>query len=269
MSLDIIVGIKWVPNTTSVNIDEKTGTLIRTGVPSIINPHDMDALELALKMKDRYGGTVTVITMAPPHAKMGLEHAIGMGADKAILISDRVFAGADTLATSYTLAKTIEKIGRYDLIIMGQETIDSSTAHIGAQLASWLNIPYVYYVIEAEYLRSSHKLKVKRLMEDAYEIYEVNLPALISTAMHSQHPRRISLKNKLRTKLENPIEWWSNEVLKLNPNCVGLKGSPTIVKKIEFMPKVERKREICPERDPVKAAEWLIRKLMGEGLLKL
>ncbi len=269
MGLDIIVGIKWVPNTTSVNIDEKTGTLIRTGVPSIINPHDMDALELALKMKDRYGGTVTVITMAPPHAKMGLEHAIGMGADKAILISDKVFAGADTLATSYTLAKTIEKIGRYDLIVMGQETIDSSTAHIGAQLASWLNIPYVYYVIEAEYLRSSHKLKVKRLMEDAYEIYEVNLPALISAAMHSQHPRRVSLKNKLRTKLENPIEWWSNGVLKLNPNCIGLKGSPTIVKKIEFMPKVERKREICPEKDPVKAAEWLVRKLMDEGLLKL
>ncbi len=102
MGLDIVVGIKWVPNTTSVNIDEKTGTLIRAGVPSIINPHDMNALELAFQLKDRYGGTVTVISMAPPQAILGLEHAVGMGADRAVLISDRAFAGADTLATSYT-----------------------------------------------------------------------------------------------------------------------------------------------------------------------
>lgn len=269
MGLDIVVGIKWVPNTTSVNIDEKTGTLIRAGVPSIINPHDMNALELAFQLKDRYGGTVTVISMAPPQAILGLEHAVGMGADRAVLVSDRTFAGADTLATSYTLAKTIERLGKVDLIIMGQETIDSSTAHIGAQVASWLNLPYVYYVTEAEYIEKEDKLRVKRMLEDALEIYEVRLPALISAAMHSNNPRRIRLKYKLRTKLENPIDVWSNKVLGLNPNCIGLKGSPTIVKKIEFMPKVPRKKEVCPEKDPKRAAEWLVEKLIEEGLLEV
>lgn len=268
MPLNIIVGIKWVPNTTSVNIDEKTGTLIRAGVPSIINPHDMNALELALRLKDRYGGKVSVITMAPPAAKTGLEHAIGMGCDKGVLISDRVFAGADTLATSYTLAKAVERLGSFDLIIMGHETIDSSTAHIGAQLASWLNIPYIYYVVEAEYDKMAKTLKVKRMLEDAYEIYEMRLPALISTAMHSNNPRRIRLAYKLRAKLENPIDVWSNKVLGLSPKCIGLKGSPTVVKKIEFMPKIPRKKEVCKEKDPNPAAEWLIKRLTEERLLK-
>ena len=269
MGLNMAVGIKWVPNTTSVNIDEKTGTLIRAGVPSIINPHDMNALEMAFWLKDRYGGSVTVISMAPPQAKLGLEHAIGMGADRAILVSDRMFAGADTLATSYTLAKTIEKLGDIDLIIMGQETIDSSTAHIGAQLASWLNLPYVYYVTEVEYVEEERKLRVKRMLEDAFEVYDVRLPALISTAMHSNNPRRIRLKHKLRAKLENPIDVWSNKVLGLDPNCIGLRGSPTIVKKIEFMPKVPRKKEICQEKDPKRAAEWLVERLIEEGLLEV
>jgi electron transfer flavoprotein beta subunit len=268
MPLNIVVGIKWVPNTTSVNIDEKTGTLIRAGVPSIINPHDMDALELALRLKDRYGGKVNVITMAPPAAKTGLEHAIGMGCDKGVLISDRVFAGADTLATSYTLAKAVERLGEFDLIIMGHETIDSSTAHIGAQLASWLDIPYLYYVVEAEYEEKTKTLRAKRMLEDAYEIYEIKLPALISTAMHSNNPRRIRLAYKLRSKLENPIDVWSNRVLGLDPTCIGLKGSPTVVKKIEFMPKIPRKKEVCKEKDPKSAAEWLVKKLVEEGLLK-
>jgi electron transfer flavoprotein beta subunit len=267
--VDIIVCIKWVPNTTSVNVDEKTGTLIRAGVPSVINPHDMNALELALKMKDRYGGVIKVITMAPPSARLGLEHAIGMGADKGILITDRVFAGADTLATSYTLAKAIEKIGKFDLIVVGQETIDSSTAHIGAQLASWLKLPYIYYVTEVELLKDSRSLRVKRLLEDAYEVYEVKLPALISVAMHTNYPRRIRLHYKLRAKLENLIDSWDNKVLKLNPNCIGLKGSPTVVSKIEFMPKVHRKKEICKERDPKKAAKWLVERLIEEKLLKI
>lgn len=269
MSLDIIVGIKWVPNTTSVNIDEKTGTLIREGVPSIVNPHDLGALEAALQIKNRYGGTVTVISMAPPHAILGLEHALGMGADKAILISDRVFAGADTLATSYTLAKAIEKIGKYDLIIMGHETIDSSTAHIGAQVASWLHIPYVYYVVDVEYLEDKNVLKVKRMLENAYEVYELSLPGLISIAMHTYEPRRVTLNNKLRAKLERQIEVWSNEVLKLDTNCIGLRGSPTVVSKIEFMPKVPRKKEVFRGDDVRAAAKWLVSKLIEDGVLNL
>ncbi len=263
--LKVVVGIKWVPNTTSVNIDPNTGTLIREGIPSVVNPHDLEAVEMALRLKDEYGGKVTVITMSPPSAIAGLEHVLGMGADEAILVSDRAFAGADTLATSYVLAKVIDRLD-YDLIIFGQETIDSSTAHIGAQVASWLDLPYVYYVTHAE-LRGG-KLVVRRSLEDAHETYELDLPALISVAMHSLNPRRVRVSNKLRVKLENPIKTWSNEVLGLDPECIGLRGSPTALSKIEMVPKVPRKNEVF-RGEAREAAKWLLEKLKEEGLLEL
>jgi len=269
MSLNMIVGVKWVPNTTSVNIDPKTGTLVREGIPGIVNPHDLAAVEFALRLRDRYGGIVTAISMSPPSAIAGLEHLIGMGVDKAILFSDRAFAGADTLATSYVLAKGIEKIGDYDLIIMGHETIDSSTAHIGAQVASWLGIPYIYYVIEAEYFEEEKKIRVKRILEDAYEIYDIKLPALISVAMHTFDPRRIQLSNKLRAKSEKVIDVWNNKVLGLDLNCIGLRGSPTALVDLEYVPKVPRKKEKFKGKDLDEAAEWLIKKLIEDEVLKL
>lgn len=259
----IIVGIKWVPNTTSVNIDPKTGTLVREGIPSVVNPHDLEAIEMALRLRDEYGGKVTVITMSPPSAKAGLEHTLGMGVDEAVLISDRVFAGADTLATSYVLAKAIEKLG-YDLIVFGQETIDSSTAHVGAQVASWLSIPYLYYVREAKL--EDGKLVVKRSLENSHEVYELQLPALISVAMHTLHPRRVKVSHKLRAKLENPVKVWSNDVMRLDSECIGLKGSPTALSKIEMVPKVPRKNEVF-KGDPREAARWLVSRLREEGLI--
>lgn len=267
MPLDIIVGIKWVPNTTAVNIDPKTGTLLREGIPSIVNPHDLTAVEMALKLKDKYGGLVTAISMAPPSAISGLEHVIGMGVDKAILASDRVFAGADTLATSYVLSKVIEKIGEYDLVIMGHETIDSSTAHIGAQVASWLKLPYIYYAVDIRYNENEKNIIVKRILEDAYEIYKMKLPAVVSIAMHTFEPRRIKVSNKLRAKLERTIEIWSSKDLDIDINCVGLKGSPTVVSAIDFVSKVPRKNIIFNGRDPGEAAKWLIEKLLEEDLL--
>ncbi len=265
LTLNIIVCLKWVPNTQAVRIDPKTKTLVREGVPSIINPHDLDALELALKLKDEYGGAVTVVSMAPPSALLGLEHAIGMGVDKAYLISDRAFAGADTLATSYTLYKAIERIGCFDLIMTGQETIDSSTAHIAAQLACWLNLPYIYYVVKAEY-RGDGVLRVWRRLENYIEVYDVKLPAVVSVAMKSNPPRRVSLVNKIRAKTEKPIEVWSNKELKLDENCIGLKGSPTRVVKIEVMPEVPRKKQVF-RGNAREAAEWLVKKLVEEGVI--
>ena len=269
MPLDIIVGVKWVPNTTAVNIDQKTGTLIREGIPSVVNPHDLTAVEMALRLKDRYGGTVTAISMAPPSAISGLEHVIGMGVDKAILASDRVFAGADTLATSYVLSKVIEKIGNYDLIIMGHETIDSSTAHIGAQVASWLKLPYIYYATEIQYNENERNIIVKRILENAFETYLVKLPAVVSIAMHTFEPRRIKVSNKLRAKQDRVIEIWTSKDLDIDVNCVGLKGSPTVVSAIDFIPKVPRKNIIFKEKDPKKAAKWLIERLREEGLLPI
>ncbi|MCE4623293.1 MAG: electron transfer flavoprotein subunit beta/FixA family protein [Caldisphaeraceae archaeon] len=262
----IVVGMKWVPGTTSVRIDPKTGTLIREGVPSIVNPHDMPAVELSLRLKDKYKGEVIAISMAPPPALKGLEYLIGMGVDRGILVSDRAFAGADTLATSYVIAKTIEKInreiGKVDLVIFGQETIDSSTAHIGAQTASWLNWPYIYYVHDAKFVDS--KFVVERVLEDAVEEWEVELPAIIATHMKALKPRPVRLINKIRYKVEKPIMTWTNAELKLDPRCIGLKGSPTIVSKTVNVPEVPRKKIVYTPKSGEDAAKWIIETLMKD-----
>ena len=262
----IVVGIKWVPNTQAVRFDPKTGTLIRQGVPSIVNPHDLQAVELALRLKSEVGGEVIAISMAPPHAMQGLEHVIGMGVDRAVLVTDRAFAGADTLATSYVLAKAILKIdreiGKVDLVVFGQETIDSSTAHIGAQVASWLSWPYIYYVRRARV--KDGVLWVERVLEDAVEEYEITLPAVISVAVKTFKPRPVSLMNKLRAKTLKPVIVWSNKDLKLDPRCVGLRGSPTIVAKVTYLPEVPRKKKIIKADDPREAAKWIIKSLLED-----
>ncbi|MEB3780319.1 MAG: electron transfer flavoprotein subunit beta/FixA family protein [Desulfurococcales archaeon] len=258
-----MVGIKWVPNTQAVRFDPKTGTLIRQGVPAIVNPHDFPAVELALRLRDAYGGEVIAVSMAPPPAIQGLEHVIGMGVDRAVLLTDRVFAGADTLATSYVLyhgIRRIEKeIGKVDVAVFGQETIDSSTAHIGAQVASWLGWPYVYYVKNAKL--DGDRLVVTRQLEDAVEEIAVELPAVISVAMRALKPRPVTLKNKMRAKVEKPIIVWSNKDLGLDPRCVGLKGSPTIVAKVTYLPEVPRKKLVYKPKDPRDAARWILKNL--------
>ena len=266
----IVVGIKWVPNTQAVRFDPKTGTLIRAGVPSIVNPHDFPAIELALRLRDMYGGEVIAITMAPPSAVQGLEHVLGMGADKAVLLTDRRFAGADTLATSYVLAKGIEKISReigpVDLAVFGHETIDSSTAHIGAQVASWLGWPYVYYVRDARQVQPG-VLRVLRQTERSIDEYDVRLPAVLATAIKALKPRPVRLSYKLRAKLEKPIITWTNDDLGLDPRCTGLKGSPTIVANITWMPEVPRKKIVYRPRDPRDAARWILRQLFRDELV--
>jgi len=264
----IVVGMKWVPGTQSVRIDPKTGTLIREGVPSIVNPHDLPAVELALRLRDRYGGEVIAVSMSPPPAVKGLEYLVGMGVDRAILLTDRVYAGADTLATSYVLANAIRKIdreiGKVDLAIFGQETTDSSTAHIGAQTASWLEWPYIYYVRDA-WLADDGKLHVERILEDAIEEWELQLPAIISVAMRSIKPRPVSLYNKVRFKTRpDTLITWTNKELGLDTRCTGLKGSPTIVAKTVDVPEVPRKKVVYTPKDGDDAARWIIEALLKD-----
>ena len=264
----IVVGMKWVPGTQSVRIDPKTGTLIREGVPSIVNPHDLPAVELALRLRDRYGGEVIAVSMSPPPAVKGLEYLVGMGVDRAILLTDRAYAGADTLATSYVLANAIRKIdreiGKVDLAIFGQETTDSSTAHIGAQTASWLEWPYIYYVRDA-WLADDGKLHVERILEDAIEEWELELPAIISVAMRSIKPRPVSLYNKVRFKTRpDTLITWTNKELGLDTRCTGLKGSPTIVAKTVDVPEVPRKKVVYTPKDGDDAARWIIEALLKD-----
>ena len=172
--MKIIVCVKQVPDTTVVKIDPKTGTLIREGVPSIINPEDKNALEEALVLKDTYGAEVTVISMGPPQAKNALREALAMGADEAILITDRVFGGADTLATSKTLAAAIKTLGEFDIIFAGRQAIDGDTAQVGPEIAEHLDIPQVTYVQEVK--AEGNDLYINRALEDGYEIIKVKTP---------------------------------------------------------------------------------------------
>lgn len=228
--MNIIVCIKQVPETTEVRINPETNTLIRDGVKSIINPFDMYAIEEGVRLKERFGGKVVIVTMGPPQADSALREAISMGADEGILVCDRAFAGSDTWATSYTLAGAIKKIGAFDLIICGKQASDGDTAQVGPGISTHLNIPQVTYVKKVE--EASEKLmRVERMMEEGFEIIETPLPALFTVVKEINEPRLPSLKGMIRAKSAK-ITIWGQKDLDLDPQNIGLCGSPTQVVKI-------------------------------------
>lgn len=252
--MDIIVCIKQVPDTTEMKIDPVTNTLIRQGVKSIINPYDKNAIELALQLKETYGGKVTVITMGPPQAKEALKEAYGMGADEVILLSDRFFAGADTLATSYALAKAIQRIGKYDLLIFGMQAIDGDTAQVGPGVAEQLSLPQVAYVRKLRKVDVKKKtLEVERKMEIGYEIMEIKMPCVLTVTKEVNQPRNIPLSRVIPAhNLEVPV--WTAVDIKADVRRIGLNGSPTKVVKID-VPKIEKteSKEISGEPDSIAA----------------
>ncbi|MDP3790096.1 MAG: electron transfer flavoprotein subunit beta/FixA family protein [Candidatus Omnitrophota bacterium] len=228
--MNIIVCIKQVPDTTDVKIDPVTNTLIREGVASVINPFDTYAVEEAIRLKEKFGGKVIILTMGPPQASQALKEAISVGADEAILLSDRAFAGSDTLATSYTLSSGIRKIGSFDLILCGKQASDGDTAQVGPGISTHLNIPQVTYVKKVENI-ADNKARVERMVEEGFEIIEVPLPCLMTVVKEINEPRLPSLKGKMKaTKAE--ITTWTAKDLGLDPAKLGLNGSPTKVVKI-------------------------------------
>lgn len=235
--MQIIVCVKQVPNTNEVKFDSKTGNLIRDGVASIINPDDRNALEEALKLKELAGGTVTVISMGPPQAEYALREALAMGADEAILLSDRAFAGADTWATSFTLAQAIKKIGRYDLIFCGRQAIDGDTAQVGPELAEHLDLPQVTYVRKIISL-DSKKAVVERALEDGYEVIEVTLPAVLTAVKELNIPRYPTTCGIINAFNVKNVTIWGIDQLDITGEHVGLNASPTKVKRT-FTPAVK------------------------------
>ena len=230
--MNIIVCIKQVPDTTEVRIDPETNTLIRSGIACIINPFDMYAIEEGLRLKEKFGGKVTVITMGPPQAEEALREAISLGADEAILISDRAFAGSDTWATSYTLSRAIHKVGDYDLVICGKQAIDGDTAQVGPGISAHLDIPQVTYVKKIEEVDVAKKyMRAERMTEEGYEIIESPLPCLLTVVKEINEPRLPSLKGKMRAK-KAEIKKWEAKDLDTDPDLIGLNGSPTKVVKI-------------------------------------
>ena len=228
--MDIIVCVKQVPDTLEVNVNSQTNTLIREGVDSVINPFDLNGIEQGLRLKEQYGGTVTVLSMGPPQVVDTLREAISMGVDKAVMLSDISFAGADTLATSYTLARAVKRIGRFDLIICGRQAVDGDTAHVGPSLAEKLGIPHISCVIKIDEVTDEYMV-TGRITEEAIEKVKLSLPGLITVSKGINEPRPPSLRGKIAAARSN-ITVWSAKDIAADANKIGLKGSPTRVVKM-------------------------------------
>ena len=256
--MNIIVCIKQVPETTLVQINPETNTLVREGVKSIINPFDMYAIEEGVRLKEKCGGKVLVLTMGPPQAEAALREAISMGADEGILICDKAFAGSDTWVTSFTLSEAIKKIGVFDLILCGKQASDGDTAQVGPGISAHLDIPQVTYVKKIEEIKE-RSLRVERMMEEGFEVIETPLPALLTVVKEINEPRLPSLKGLMRSKSAKII-LWSQKELNLDPQKIGLCGSPTQVIKIFTPP--PRQGGVMLRGDAQEVAEKLV------GLLK-
>ena len=229
--MNILVMIKQVPDTDNVKMDPVTGTMIRDGVESVINPLDLYALEEAVALKEQYGGTVTVLTMGPESAKAALKEALSMGCDQAVLASDREFAGADTWSTSYVLAEAIKHLGAFDLILAGERATDGDTGQVGPGTAAWLDLPFLTYVSRVCGVAES-LLIIERLVENGYETHEIELPCLLTVIKELNYPRLPTLTGKKMAKIAG-IKVLTAADLPLIKANTGLQGSPTKVVKIE------------------------------------
>ena len=270
--MQIVVCIKQVPDTTQVQIDPVTNTLVRDGIPFIVNPYDTHALEAALQLKDRFGFRVAAISMGPPNAEATLRKALALGVDDAILLSDRVFGGADTLATSNVLTRAIQLLHEREevaMVLCGKQTIDGDTAQVGPGIASRLGYNQLTLVDKIQQVDLQRKkIRVSRKLEGRHEIVESPLPAMLTVVRELNHPRYPTVPMRLEA-LDAEVKVWNNEVLKLDVNRIGLKGSPTWVSKI-FSPERE-KGEIIGDglRDPIGTATMLIDKLVSKDLLAI
>jgi electron transfer flavoprotein beta subunit len=239
--MQIIVCIKQVPDAKDVRLDPKTNTLAREGVESIMNPYDRHALEEAVAIKEQVGGSVTVLTMGPPQAEAVLREAISCGADEGVLVSDRAFAGADTWATSYTLAQAIQSLGSSDLVLCGKQAIDGDTAQVGPGLAQRLQVPFVTCVQKTRAV-TVDSIEVERMMDDGFDVVRLPLPALMTVVKDINEPRVASLKGKMRAK-KVEIKKLSAADIGADPQCIGLAGSPTQVVRV-FSPEPRGNRQI-------------------------
>jgi electron transfer flavoprotein beta subunit len=231
VGLNIVVCIKQVPDTTEVRINPETNTLIRDGVDSIINPFDTYAIEEAVRLRERLedGTKVTVLSMGPPQVDAALREAISVGADEAVLLSDRAFAGADTWATSYTLATAMRKL-EADLVLCGKQAIDGDTAQVGPGISVHLGVPQVCYVSKVREIEPGRAV-VERLLEEGHEVIEITLPCVMTVVKEINEPRLPSLKGKMKAKKAEIATWTATEI-GADPESIGLTGSPTQVRRV-------------------------------------
>lgn len=241
--MKIIVCAKQVPDTTEVKIDPVKGTLIRDGVPSILNPDDANALEAALQIKDADPSTtVTIVSMGPPQAAEMIRECLAMGADNGVLLSDRAFGGADTIATSSQIAEAIRKIGDYDIVFAGRQAIDGDTAQVGPQIARRIGLPCVTYVQKIREFKDG-KVIVERQLEDGYEVLEVQMPCLLTAVKELNTPRYMTVAG-IMNAYKADIKVWNHNDLGMDPENCGLSASPTQVLR-SFTPAPKGKGEMA------------------------
>jgi electron transfer flavoprotein beta subunit len=250
-----------------VRINPETNTLIREGVESIINPFDMYAIEESLRLKEKYGGTVTVMSMGPSQVETALREAISLGVDRAILLSDRAFAGADTLATSLTLSYGIrryeEETGKIDIVFMGKQAIDGDTGQVGPGVAEHMGIPHITDIRKIEEVNEDGSITVERLLEEGYLRLRTKMPAVLTVVKEINEPRLPSLRGKMNAK-KAEITVWTAEELKAAPELIGLNGSPTQVIKIFTPPKPQGGKVFSGE--PADAVGELLTELRENGM---
>ncbi|MVB12842.1 Caffeyl-CoA reductase-Etf complex subunit CarD [Caprobacter fermentans] len=260
--MNIVVCIKQVPNTNEVKLDPKTGTLIREGVPSIINPDDKAGLEAALRLKDAKGAHITVLSMGPPQADAALREALAMGADDAVLVTDRAFGGADTWATAYTIAAALKTMD-YDLIITGRQAIDGDTAQVGPQISENLNLTNISYAEDIKVEGDS--VIVKRQFEDRYHIIKAKMPCLITALSELNEPRYMT-PGGIFDAYQKEIKVITRKDLDVDDSCLGLKGSPTHVVKT-FTKSAKAAGTVVNNLNPQEAAEYILEKLREKFII--
>lgn len=262
--MNIVVCIKQVPDTTEIKIDPVKNTLIRTGVPSIMNPFDKNALETGLSLKDRYGGKVTVISMGPPQAKAVLREALSMGADEAYLVTDRAFGGSDTYATSYILSQAIKKLGHFDVILGGKQAIDGDTGQTAPSIAEHLGAARLTYILDLE--ADGDKVIARRQVEEGIEVIEARFPILCTATKESNKPRYATIKRKIASLKAEIPEITLADLPDADVSKMGLKGSPTKVK-ATFTPKRTACGVTIEGTTPGEIANALIGKLADGKIL--
>jgi len=263
-----IVCIKQVPDTTEVKINPETNTLVREGVASIINPFDTYAIEEALRLKEKFGGKVTVLSMGPAQAKEALKEAVAMGADEAVLLSDRAFAGSDTWATAYTLACAIRRLGEFDVILCGKQAIDGDTGQVGPGIARQLRIPQLTYVCRIQEIDpTARHIRVERLLEEGREVVACSLPVLLTVVKDINQPRYPTFMGIRRaTRMEIPV-WGAEALPDARPDYLGLKGSPTQVVRIFTPPARAGQVTLFQAETPAAAAAQLAARLLADKVI--
>lgn len=264
MSLHIVVCVKQVPVSNNLKIDPVTKNVMRSSEPGIMNPFDQNAIEAALKMKERYGAKVTLLSMGPKNFEITLRQGLAMGADDAILLSSRAFGGADTLATGYALSQAIKALGDVHLVFFGRQSIDADTGQVGPIVAEFLNWPQITYISQI-YPVDNKSIEAVRLMENMEQSIKVTLPAVFTVRSELNEPRYATPRN-IMLSYQKDIQVWDEKKLDVDPNRIGIKGSPTVVRKVWKPKKIVKKSESLGE-DPDSAARKLLQILRARNII--